>query len=353
LIADDAEINREILKDIFKEQYVILEAEDGVQAIELLEKHRENIALVLLDLVMPQKSGLGVLQFMVEEGYKEEIPVIMITGEATVTTDIKAYELGVSDIIYKPFEPKIIMRRAKNTIELFEHRLDLEEKLRERTKESEEYKKQIIKGNEFLADTLSSIMEFRSLESGGHNRRIKYFTRLLLRYMKELYPKYELTEEKIQLISTAAALHDVGKIALPDNIRLKPGELTDEEEKEMEKHTIYACELLEKIKQGDSQFYQYCYDICRWHHEKYDGKGYPDGLAGEDIPIWAQVVSIVDTYDELVSERVYYTPYAVEEAFRMIEAGECGAFSEPVLECFKMAKSKLFIATESQFSYVG
>lgn len=350
LIADDAEINRELLKDIFEEQYVILEAADGVETIDLIKKNSDRIALIFLDLIMPNKSGLDVLSFMEENGY-ELIPVIMITGEATAMSEERAYELGAADVIYKPFQPNVVMRRAQNIIELFQHRIDLEIKLEERTRELEESRLIIEKSNDFLINALSSVVEFRSLESGEHVQRVKYFTKILLKEIRKMYPEYRLTKDKIQLMSDASALHDIGKIAIPDSILLKPGKLTKDEFEEMKKHTTYGCELLEKFKQEENEFYKYCYDIVRWHHERYDGKGYPDGIGGDDIPIWAQAVSIVDVYDALVSKRVYKAPYAVDEAVRMIEAGECGTFSPQLLECFQMAKSKLFEATEMEVSY--
>lgn len=350
LIADDAEINRELLKDIFEEQYVILEAADGVETIDLIKKNSDRIALIFLDLIMPNKSGLDVLSFMEENGY-ELIPVIMITGEATAMSEERAYELGAADVIYKPFQPNVVMRRAQNIIELFQHRIDLEIKLEERTRELEESRLIIEKSNDFLINALSSVVEFRSLESGEHVQRVKYFTKILLKEIRKMYPEYRLTKDKIQLMSDASALHDIGKIAIPDSILLKPGKLTKDEFEEMKKHTTYGCELLEKFKQEENEFYKYCYDIVRWHHERYDGRGYPDGIGGDDIPIWAQAVSIVDVYDALVSKRVYKAPYAVDEAVRMIEAGECGTFSPQLLECFQMAKSKLFEATEMEVSY--
>jgi putative two-component system response regulator len=345
LIADDAEINRELLKIIFEEQYEILEAEDGEEAIHLIEENKDRIALIFLDLIMPNKSGLDVLQFMSEKAYIDFLPVIMITGEATALTDEKAYELGASDIIYKPFEPNVVMRRTKNIIELFERRINLEEQLEERTRDLMESKKIIEKNNEFLINALSSVVEFRSLESGEHILRVKDFTTIMLQNIEKLYPEYGLTDEQIEQIVNASALHDLGKVAIPDSILLKPGRLTEEEFAEMKKHTIYGCQLLEKFKQDDTEFYRYCYDICRYHHERYDGKGYPDGLVGEAIPIWAQVVSIVDVYDALVNKRVYKSPYAIDDAVKMIERGECGAFSPKILKCFQYSKPELFAAT--------
>ncbi len=353
LIADDQEINREILKDIFNEQYEILEAEDGIKTIEVLEEHCEDIILIFLDLLMPGKSGLDVLAHMTEKGYMDIIPVIMITGESSAETDEKAYEYGVADIIYKPFAPKVVMRRTMNIIELYAHRADIEQKLMQRTIELRESKKKLERRNEFLITALSSVVEFRSLESGEHIQRVKHLTKIMLKYIRIYYPEYKLTKEKADLIVNASALHDLGKVAIPDSILLKTGRLTDEEYEEMKKHTIYGCQLLEQFREeGEvSEFYHYCYDICRYHHERYDGKGYPDHLAGDDIPVWAQIVAIVDVFDALVSKRVYKQPFAVEEAYRMIQEGECGLFSPVMLGCFRLAKYDLKKAAEEKLSF--
>lgn len=353
LIADDAEINRDMLRLIFEEQYETIEAADGEQAIEIIEAQKENIALIFLDLIMPKKTGLDVLKYMTNTGLVKKIPVIMITGEATDETDEKAYEYGASDIIYKPFAPKVVMRRAKNLIELFLQRQDIEEQLKERTQALMESQKKLENRNDFLINALSSVVEFRSMESGEHVRRVRYFTKIMLNCLAEHYPQYGLTEEAIKLITSASALHDVGKIAIADSILLKPGKLTKDEFEEMKKHTIYGCEILENFKQEENEFYRYCYDICRYHHERYDGNGYPDHLAGDEIPIWAQVVSIVDVYDALVSTRVYKAAYAVDEATRMIKDGECGIFSPKILECFDLAKPEIFNATENKLSFAG
>ena len=353
LIADDQEINREILKDIFNEQYEILEAEDGIKTIEVLEEHCEDIILIFLDLLMPGKSGLDVLAHMTEKGYMDIITVIMITGESSAETDEKAYEYGVADIIYKPFAPKVVMRRTMNIIELYAHRADIEQKLMQRTIELRESKKKLERRNEFLITALSSVVEFRSLESGEHIQRVKHLTKIMLKYIRIYYPEYKLTKEKADLIVNASALHDLGKVAIPDSILLKTGRLTDEEYEEMKKHTIYGCQLLEQFREeGEvSEFYHYCYDICRYHHERYDGKGYPDHLAGDDIPVWAQIVAIVDVFDALVSKRVYKQPFAVEEAYRMIQEGECGLFSPVMLGCFRLAKYDLKKAAEEKLSF--
>lgn len=352
LIVDDVDINRDILGDIFVEQYAIMEAENGEVAIQKLKEHGDEIVLVFLDLQMPKKNGLDVLDFMHESDLIHRIPVIMITGEATVDSDVKAYELGVADIIYKPFEPAVVIRRTLNIIELYENRIHLEKKLEKRTAQLRESQKKLEKNNEFLINALSSVVEFRSLESGEHIKRVETFTGILLYHLLKMYPEYQLSEEQCKLIVKASALHDIGKIAIPDDILLKPGKLTKDEFDIMKTHTTKGCEILEKFKQEENDFYQYCYDICRYHHERYDGKGYPDMLSGEDIPIWAQIVSIVDVYDALVSKRVYKIPYAVEEAERMILAGECGVFSPKIIDCFEAAKLELFQLTEGKFKFL-
>jgi putative two-component system response regulator len=352
LIADDAELNREMIKFIFEEQYTIIEASDGEQAVDIIKKSHARICLMFLDLLMPKKSGLDVLKFMKESGYINSIPVIMITGESTDESDEKAYEYGASDIIYKPFAPNVVMRRSKNIMELYEHRINIENELEKRTSELVESQRKLEQNNDFLINALSSVVEFRSLESGEHIKRVRYFTKLLLKYIMEFYPKYGITEKQARLIESASALHDIGKIAIPDSILLKPGKLTPEEFTEMKKHTIYGCDILDKFKQEDNEFFRYCYDICRYHHERYDGKGYPDRLKGDKIPIWAQVVSIVDVFDALVSKRVYKDAYPVEEAERMIVRGECGVFSPEIIDCFQLAKPELRKATEAEFSFV-
>ncbi len=351
LIVDDIDINREMLKFIFEEQFDVLEAGDGDSAIQILEENNDQIVLMFLDVIMPGKSGLEVLKYMVEKDYINYIPVIIITGETSADTEAKAYEYGASDIIYKPFVPKVIMRRTMNLIELFSHRIDIEKKLEKRTRQLRESREKLKRNNEFLINALSSVVEFRSLESGEHIHRVKYYTKVLLKYLIEFYPEYQLTEENVELIINASALHDLGKIAIPDSILLKPGKLTKEEFEEMKTHTTRGCEILENFKQENDEFYRYCYDICRYHHERYDGKGYPDKLIGEEIPIWAQVVSITDVYDALVSKRVYKASYAVTEAARMISDGECGIFSPKILDCFRLAKEEFFQATESKLSF--
>ncbi len=346
LIVDDAEINRETLKVIFEEQFTILEAENGEEAIELLKNEAENLSLMFLDLVMPVKSGIDVLIYMKKQGLIEKVPVIVITAENTFKSDIAVYEYGAADIIYKPFSRRVVTRRALNLIDLYETRNDMQKQLELRTKELFQMQRKIEQNNEFLINALSSVVEFRSLESGLHINRVKDLSRIMLNTWALLHPECGFSKHDIEQMVNASALHDIGKIAISDQILLKPGKLTEEEFDIMKTHTTLGCEILERFKQDDNDFYRYCYDICRYHHERSDGRGYPDGLTEDEIPIWAQVVSVVDVYDALISPRVYKAPYTIPEACRMIYEGKCGTFSEELLKCFDAAKFEIIKISE-------
>lgn len=354
LVVDDAQLNQEMVKAIFEENFELLEAYDGEQAIQVIEEHLHELAIVLLDFVMPKMDGLDVLQYMFERNYMHFLPVIMITGEATMQQEERALNYGVSDIIHKPFAVRAVMRRTMNIIDLFESKLDMERKLNERTRSLQLSEEKLRRSNDFLVRALSSVVEFRNLESSEHVKRVQMLTGLLLKYVVSLYPEYHIMSEDVEDIVRAAALHDIGKIATPDAILLKPGKLTPEEFEEMKKHTIYGCELLEKFKQEDNAFYRHCYNICRYHHERWDGRGYPDHLQGDHIPISAQVVALADVFDALISKRVYKDPYVAEEAFRMIENGECGQFSPKIMDCFRLAQPELLeIAEDLVMQAVG
>ena len=346
LIVDDSDINRGILGEIFEDAYEIIEAGDGEEAISVIEKEQQTLSIILLDLMMPKKNGLEVLEYMNGANLNDRIPVIMITGEATADSDMKAYEYGAADIIYKPFVAKVVRRRAANLVEQYEARRNMELELEKRSRELAESHRRLSETNETLLDALGSVVEFRSLESGEHVQRVKSYTRIILKYVKNCFPEYNLSRNQIELISRAAALHDLGKIAIPDSILNAPRRLTPEEFAEMKKHTIYGCEILERFKFSETEFYKYCYEICRWHHERADGRGYPDGLTEKEIPIYCQVVGVADCFDALVSKRVYKDSMSCEEAFDMILRGECGTFSKNVLKCFEMAKLQLFKVVE-------
>lgn len=346
LIADDVEMNRDLLSDIFDEQFDILEACDGEEAIKILDEYGTDISLVLLDLMMPKKSGLDVMEHMRYKGIIDKIPVIMITGESTDESNFKAYEYGADDILFKPYVEKIIIRRAMNLIDQYKYKKDIEKELQKRTIEIIKSHKEVEDMNEFLINALGSVIEFRSAESGRHIEHVKYFTKIILEYVKSCFPEYGLTNRQIDMMSKAAALHDVGKIAISDAILNAPRKLKKNEFEEMKKHTIFGCQILEKFKIKDNEFYKYCYEICRWHHEKYDGKGYPDGLKGEEIPIYCQAAGLADCFDALCSRRVYKKPIECSEAYNMIVRGECGEFSEVILKCFELARLEMFMAFE-------
>lgn len=346
LIVDDEEINRVVLRELFRDEYEVLEADNGDSAIREIEKN-ENIVLILLDVVMPVIDGFGVLDHMKEQELLRQIPVILITGEKILDSDDQAYAYGVADVMHKPFYPHIVKRRARNIIELYQNKYHMEERLKEQEQEIRAQEKKLQENNEFMIEALSSVIEFRSLETGEHIRRVKYFTRIMLKYLLKYFPKYNLTPEQVDAISRASVVHDIGKIGIPDAILLKPGRLTPEEFEIVKTHTTIGCEVLEKFRGNQQEdFYRYCYEICRYHHERWDGNGYPDHLAGEEIPISAHVVAIADVYDALVSPRVYKTAYANNIAFEMILNGECGQFSPDIIECFKLAKEDFFNVVE-------
>lgn len=349
LIVDDEEVNRVILKEIFKNKYDVLEAPNGQIAIDQIQNN-SNIVLILLDIVMPVLTGFGVLEYMKINDLIDKIPVILITSESVQDTDDQAYAYGVADVMHKPFYPHIVRRRSRNIIELYQSRHNMEQRLKEQEEEIRSQERKIRRNNEYMIDALSSVVEFRSLETGDHVRRIKYFTRIMLKYLVKYFPDYGITDAQVDAISRAAAVHDIGKIAIPDTILLKPSSLTEEEFEVMKTHTTVGCEILEKFSRNMSaetdEFYKYCYEICRHHHERWDGNGYPDHLVGDEIPLSAQIVAIADVYDALVSPRVYKGPYANNIAYDMIMKGECGQFSPIALECFGLAKEDFFNIVE-------
>ncbi len=341
LIVDDEAINREILKTMFDE-YDKLEAENGREAVAKIAGNR-NLVLILLDISMPVMTGFDVLEYMHDHELLDRIPVILITGETVIDSEDRAYTYGVADVIHKPFYPHIVKKRSQNIIELYQNKLDMEKRLKQQEEEIRAQEKEIRENNEVMLEALSSIVESRSLETGEHTRRIKKFTGVMLDYLLEYFPGYGLTKKQADLIAEASVLHDIGKIGIPDTILLKPGRLTSEEFEIMKAHTTIGCEILEKsYRRKDSEFYRYCYEICRHHHERWDGSGYPDHLAGNEIPISAQIVAVADVYDALVSPRVYKKAFDKDRAFDMIMNGECGQFSSDVLKCFGLAKEDFF-----------
>ena len=334
LIVDDQELNRVILRNIFEDEYNLLEAENGEQALTLAASYHERIAVVLLDLVMPVKDGYEVLKELDEKTLLGSFPVIVITAEDSAENEVKAFDLGASDIIMKPFEPYVVHRRVQNVVELNLRKLNQQEIIDAQAEKLRE-------SNSTMIDALSSIIEYRSVETGQHIHRIRLFTEALLTDVAGRYPEYGLDSTKIAMIASASSMHDIGKIAIPDSILNKPGRLTDEEYAIMKTHTTKGCEMLASLdRMSDREYLSYAYNICRHHHERWDGRGYPDGLKGGEIPLCAQVVGIADCYDALTSDRVYKKALSPEQAYNMILNGECGAFSPDLLESFKEVRAE-------------
>ena len=335
LIVDDSEINREILKEILKEDYRILEAANGEECLEQLERSGTGISLVLLDIVMPEMDGFEVLAAMNQNHWIEDIPVIMISSEDSDSYIRRAYEMGVSDYISRPFDAKIVYQRVLNMIKLYAKQRRLIRLVTRQIYEKE-------RNNRMLIGILSQIVEFRNGESGRHVIHINLITQLLLEQLVKKTGKYQLSWEDRLLIATASALHDIGKIGIDEKILNKPGKLTKEEFEIMKAHTLIGAQMLDNLDMyRNEKLLKLAYEICRWHHERYDGKGYPDGLVGEEIPISAQVVSLADVYDALVSERVYKKAFSHEKALEMIQNGECGTFNPLLLQCMTEAQDKL------------
>ena len=330
LIVDDMEVNRVILSGLFQEEYHLLEAENGEQALLLLKQYHGNIAIMLLDVVMPVMDGYQVMKEMGGSGLLDEVPVVVITADNSLEGELHSFDLGASDIIVKPFEPHVVKRRVHNIIELYLHKHNLEDMVDQQAHKLKE-------SNDVLVDALSSVIEYRSLESGQHIKRIRLLTRVLLQELAQNCPEYGLDQHKIEVIASASALHDIGKIAIEDRILNKPGRLTPEEFEIMKTHTTKGCQILESLgRMSDKEYLQYAYNICRYHHERWDGKGYPEGLCGDAIPICAQAVSVVDAFDALTSDRVYKKAIPYQQAANMILNGECGIYSPRLMECFKL-----------------
>ena len=335
LVVDDSEMNREILKEILGKEYQILEACDGEEALKMLEQYGTEISLVLLDIIMPKMDGFEVLAYMNRDKWIEDIPVIMISSEGSESYIRRAYELGASDYISRPFDAKVVYQRVINMIKLYAKQRRLIHLVTDQIYEKE-------KNNRMMTGILSQIVEFRNGESGLHVLHINILTQLLLEKLTRKSENYVLSWSQQHMIATASALHDIGKIGIDEKILNKPGKLTKEEFEAMKQHTIIGARMLDRLEMYlDEEMMKYAYEICRWHHERYDGKGYPDGLKGEEIPISAQVVSLADVYDALVSDRVYKKAYSHEKAMEMILNGECGMFNPLLLECLVEIQDKV------------
>ena len=335
LIVDDSKFNRDILKEILGEKYNYLEAENGNQAIQMIGENI-GIDLMLLDINMPQMNGFEVLKIMKRSQCIEETPVIMISSEESVDTMREAYEMGITDYITRPFDSVIVKKRVQNTLSLYANQNNLVNVVVDQIYEKEE-------NNNIMIRILSSILGSRNSESREHILHIKTATEMMLRQLIKITDVYHLTEADIALITTASSLHDIGKIYIPEEILNKPGRLTDEEFKIMKTHSELGADIIQDMHlPQEKPLVHTVWEICRWHHERWDGKGYPDGLKGEEIPISAQVVSIADVYDALTSERCYKKAFDHDTAIKMILDGQCGQFNPILLKCLKELSPWLF-----------
>ena len=343
LIVDDSQMNREILTVILEEEYKILEAANGEECIDMLKQYGTGISLILLDINMPVMDGFEVLSMMNRNHWIEDVPVIMISSEDGAAYVRRAYEMGASDYISRPFDAQVVHQRVFNTIKLYAKQRRLISLVTDQIQEKE-------KNNQMMISILSQIVEFRNGESGSHVLHINIITGMLLERLVQKTDQYHLLGNDRFLITTASALHDIGKIGIDEKILNKPGRLTKEEFEIMKTHTLIGASMLKSIElYQNEKLVQVAYQICRWHHERYDGHGYPDGLKGEEIPIAAQVVALADVYDALVSERVYKKAFSHETALKMILNGECGVFNPLLLECLTDIQERLKEELQSGF----
>ncbi|MCL2504146.1 MAG: response regulator [Coriobacteriia bacterium] len=349
LIVDDLAISRLMLRNLFEGEFEILEADSGRAALEIISAYGDSLAMVLLDLVMPGLSGFDVLADMNESGIIQNVPVIVITSENDELESLKNYYLGVSDLIHKPFNAEIVYKRVHNVAALYAHQQKLKQELHNQKVMLQKQQEHLQKSNQLVIDALSTAVEFRNFESVEHIIAIRVITKALLGEVREAY---NLTDDQIEEVAIASAVHDIGKVAIPDQILLKPGRLTPEEFEVIKTHPARGSEiLLGLVDLGhtmDGEFFRYCYDICRYHHEKWDGSGYPYNLAESEIPIWAQAVSVADIYDALVSERVYKPAYPHEKAIQMILDDECGKINPELIDALLAIKDRLPMMMSAQ-----
>ena len=335
LLVDDSKMNRMLLREILGDGYHILEAENGQECLEKMRAEAGNIALVLLDINMPVMDGFEVLKAMNANHTIEDTPVIMISSEDSDAAIRRSYELGASDYVNRPFDARIVYRRVTNTIKLYAKQRRLVQMVSDQIRAREN-------NTDMLVGVLSHIVEFRNGESGAHVRHIRIITELLLRRLLEFSSRYSITAEQQDMIPLASALHDIGKIGIDEKILNKPGKLTPEEFKVIQTHSMLGAKMLHDLDGfAEQPLLQTAYEIARWHHERWDGRGYPDGLKGDEIPISAQLVSLADVYDALTSERCYKKAFSHEKAVQMILNGECGAFNPLLLQCLTDVQADL------------
>lgn len=349
LIVDGVEKDRATLVEYLQSEARIIEAADGEEALRIIENKLHELEVVLLKLMIPKLDGTRVLEIMNEKGWIESVPVLIIDRPSSLVMENKCFDLGASDFIQKPYTQGSVVKRVHTTAQCFMQREEAQEKLdyqsklmRRQYQMLQKQTEDINKSKEHIIDILGTVVECRNVESGEHVKNVGKITEILAEEMMYLFPDSGLTAKQIKLISTASALHDIGKIRIPDSIILKPGKLNDDEYELIKSHTTKGCEILDQIHDAwDKDYADVCYDICRSHHERYDGNGYPDGLAADQIPLSAQLASVADVYDALVHEKVYKKAYSKEQAYNMILSGECGMFNPQIMECFIRTREKI------------
>lgn len=338
LVVDDSDMNRFLLSQILLDDYNVIEACDGVEATQIIQDHFKELSIVLLDIVMPRMDGFGVLEFMNANDLIQDLPVIMISSMDEDSAIRRCYELGISDYVRRPFSADVVGKRVYNIVRLYQRQRNLQREIREQIEERE-------KNSRVVTSIISHVVENRNGESGPHVIHVEQITEIILNRLTELTDMYKLSKEDKKQISLASALHDIGKIGIDEKILNKPGKLTEEEYGIMKTHTTIGAIMIHQVQmEEDDTLIQFAYEICRWHHEKWDGRGYPDGLKGNYIPISAQVVSIADVYDALVSERVYKKAYSHKKAIEMIINGECGEFNPLLIQCLKDCLDRIQLA---------
>lgn len=338
LVVDDSDMNRFLLSQILLDDYNVIEACDGVEATQIIQDHFKELSIVLLDIVMPRMDGFGVLEFMNANDLIQDLPVIMISSMDEDSAIRRCYELGISDYVRRPFSADVVGKRVYNIVRLYQRQRNLQREIREQIEERE-------KNSRVVTSIISHVVENRNGESGPHVIHVEQITEIILNRLTELTDMYKLSKEDKKQISLASALHDIGKIGIDEKILNKPGKLTEEEYGIMKTHTTIGAIMIHQVQmEEDDTLIQFAYEICRWHHEKWDGRGYPDGLKGNYIPISAQVVSIADVYDALVSERVYKKAYSHKKAIEMIINGECGEFNPLLIQCLKDCSDRIQLA---------
>ena len=327
LIADDSEMNRAILANMLEQDFEIMEVSDGKEALAALQIYRKDLSALLLDIVMPEMDGFQVLEEMKQRQWLEDVPTVMISAETSSSYIDQAFELGAADYINRPFSATVVRRRIINTILLHTRRQEMMDILTSRVYRQE-------KSSEVMLSILNFAVEYRNGEGGSHMSGVEYLTGLLLRRLLAVTEQYSLAPEDVDLICTASGLHDIGKLLVPEDILQKPGKLTDEEFAIIKTHTKLGAQILSELPMHrNEKLVKYAIEICRWHHERWNGEGYPDGLSGDHIPIAAQVVSLADAYDALTSKRSYKQALSHEKAIEMIHNGECGSYNPLLLRC--------------------